>query len=365
MEFAEWNQIQELFKLVEGKFIIVDKYISDKEIIFIIDEKTRNIKKKFENLYYETKDMGFIPLLRKEGEELTLKLIKRPEAKVHKRSIVFPFLFIATIFTIYLDGYLRTTDPIWQQICLIMNINIPPIIYSILFVIALFGIIAIHEMGHLIVLKAKKLKASLPYFIPGIPLVMPTFGAIIVQREPAVNRDQLFDLGVSGPMLGLIATLVVTYFSLGTMIPITPRIAPLLKGAQYIPPPILFTLFIIYFKPELFANRGLYLDPIGWAAIVGMFITFLNTMPAWELDGGHMSRAVLGPKYHQIATFLTIMVMMLLGFYPMAMLILVLWMMSGGASSAPLDDYSPVSKSKKILFVLSLVITFLCMPFPI
>ena len=304
METNEWPQIEEIVSAVGSKFLVIDKYFSEREIIFIIDEKTPNIKKNFQSLYEELRPRGYYPILRKENQELTLRVIKGEIRVRTERRTIFYVLMFATIAIIFLDGYLRTTSPIWETISKIANIGIPPLLYSILFVASLFGIVGIHEIGHLIVLRRRKIKASLPYFIPGIPLVMPTFGAIIFQKEPAMNRDDLFDLGVSGPVMGLIATVIVTIFALNTMIPITPAMEPLLKGAQYIPPPILFVIIVSLLKPELFAGRGVYLDPIGWAAIVGMFVTFLNSLPAWELDGGHMARAVLGPRLHRLATFI-------------------------------------------------------------
>jgi len=364
MEISEWPQIEEIVGLVESKFLIIDKYFSEREIIFIIDEKTQNIKGKFQKLYEELRPQGYYPTLRKEDQELILRVIKGEIRARTERRITFYALMFVTIAIIFLDGYLRTTSPIWKTISKLANINIHPLLYSILFVISLFGIVGIHEIGHLIVLKRRKIKASLPYFIPGIPLIMPTFGAIIFQKEPAMNRDALFDLGVSGPVMGLFATIVVTIFALNTMIPITPAMEPLLKGAQYIPPPILFIIIVSLLKPELFAGRGVYLDPIGWAAIVGMFVTFLNSLPAWELDGGHMARAVLGPRLHRLATFITVIIMTIAGFLPMALFILIFWMSTGGASTAPLDDYSPISKSRKIIFVIVLILTFLCMPVP-
>ena len=35
------------------------------------------------------------------------------------------------------------------------------------------------------------------------------------------------------------------------------------------------------------------MSPIMFAAWLGFLITFLNLLPAWQLDGGHMSRVIL------------------------------------------------------------------------
>src|SRR5207244_6389265 len=52
----------------------------------------------------------------------------------------------------------------------------------------------------------------------------------------------------------------------------------------------------------LLGNLQAYINPIVLlepqlvnAAQVGALLTFLNIVPAWQLDGGHISRAVIGP----------------------------------------------------------------------
>lgn len=364
MSQSSW-EFEEIFARVEEKFIVLDKYISDHIVVFTISEETRSIKEKFVKLVDELKSIGFIPFLRKEGDRLILRVARRVEERAEKRSKIYLLLLFATIGTIFLDGYIRVTDPLWLKVSELAGIPVNPLVQALLFLIAMFGIIGIHELGHLVTLITGRVKATFPYFIPGIPGVFPTFGAVIVQKEPLVNRDQLFNVGISGPILGLIATLIVTFFSSFNLIPITGKIEKLVAERTIVlKPPILYSLIVLSLHPE-YSRTGVLLDPLSFAAIVGMIVVFFNTLPAWELDGGHMSRAVLGPKHHQLATLISIGILALAGFMPMALLVLLMWLSTGGATAAPLDDYSPVSWGKKALFILSLVIAFLCMPIPI
>ncbi len=39
------------------------------------------------------------------------------------------------------------------------------------------------------------------------------------------------------------------------------------------------------------------MSPIMFAAWLGFLITFLNLLPAWQLDGGHMARSLYGTVY--------------------------------------------------------------------
>ena len=50
-------------------------------------------------------------------------------------------------------------------------------------------------------------------------------------------------------------------------------------------------------------NTHVVMSPIFFAAWIGFLITFLNLLPAWQLDGGHMARALFGKKWHKIATY--------------------------------------------------------------
>jgi len=103
------------------------------------------------------------------------------------------------------------------------------------------------------------------------------------------------------------------------------------------------------------------LTQVAFAAEIGALITFLNIIPAWQLDGGHIMRAALGPQGHRIATGIGLAVLALAGYWPFALLILIMMFTRGGwAGVEPLDDISSLSRGRKILFVLAIVILVLC-----
>ena len=104
------------------------------------------------------------------------------------------------------------------------------------------------------------------------------------------------------------------------------------------------------------------MSPIMFAAWLGFLITFLNLLPAWQLDGGHMSRVLLGQKWHKIATYASMGVLVLLNYWMMAVLILIL--SSRSKDAQPLDDISPLSKNRKIIYIGVIVLAILCAPLP-
>jgi membrane-associated protease RseP (regulator of RpoE activity) len=108
-------------------------------------------------------------------------------------------------------------------------------------------------------------------------------------------------------------------------------------------------------------GQALVLTQVAFAAEIGALITFLNIIPAWQLDGGHIMRAALGPKGHRVATGIGLTVLALAGYWPFALLILIMMFTRGGlAGVEPLDDVSSLSKGRKIVFVLAIAMLVLC-----
>ncbi len=341
-------------------FNIEEEYMYEHRLLFYITPD-EDIKNKFKNYYIELKKIGnFYPFLDREGKRFRITIVegtKQPEAK---RQIPL-ILLIATLFTATIDGYLNAYNPVYHEI--ISNYN--PITTLVLYVISIMGIVGIHELGHKYALNKYGIRADWPKFIPGVPGILPTFGAVISQREPAVNRDALFDIGMAGPISGFIITIIVSLYSTITVPIISQQKFNILikkygEGTP-IPVPLIYILLQDYIRP-LSPHQVVIMTPILWATIIGFFITGLNLLPAWQLDGGHMARAFAGERYHSILTMISILILFLMRFWLMAALVLGLYLMSGGRSARPLDDISPLSTTRKILFIIMLILAILCLP---
>jgi membrane-associated protease RseP (regulator of RpoE activity) len=112
--------------------------------------------------------------------------------------------------------------------------------------------------------------------------------------------------------------------------------------------------FLVNFFLHPGPNDVVVFSPILYAAWFGFLITFLNLMPAWQLDGGHMAASVLNAKGRSLATMLSVFVLLLLQLYLMAFFIFFLsW---GAREVRPLDDVSSVSKGRVLLFVAMMVL---------
>jgi len=179
-----------------------------------------------------------------------------------------------------------------------------------------------------------------------------------------INRDILFDIAVAGPIAGLIIAIIVSMFGAYTSPVIDNMLADEFDDGWQLMEmnlPIFMTVSL-----EIFDKGGnnthVVMSPIFFAAWIGFLITFLNLLPAWQLDGGHMARALFGKKWHQIATYGSMGILVVLGYWFMALFILILDFRSRDAR--PLDDISPLSKNRKRMFVVVLILGFLCAPLP-
>ncbi len=199
---------EEITNEVKKNFTVLDSYVhSDGAIEYkLLLEK--DTKDKFLGLCSFLHERMYVPILRKEGDFLTLYVA--PFVKKKKYSVKIALaLFGATIVSLLVDGWLRASSAIDLKIFPESN----PIIVTLSYVLAFVGILGLHELGHLLMARRHRMASTLPYFIPGIPGTgIPTFGAVIFATDPMPNRDIQFDIGLFGPLAGFITTTLVGVF---------------------------------------------------------------------------------------------------------------------------------------------------------
>jgi hypothetical protein len=290
-----------------------------------------------------------------------LTVYRLPKQKKGKTILRFlPLvLFVATVAVVFADGYLRY-DPIFQEI----NIYDPFLLAS-LYTMALVGILGIHELGHMIAAKHHSVRISWPYFVPLYPgFFSPTLGAMIRMKSNMPNRNAMFDIGISGPIAGLAVTMVVSIYGSLISVPISADEADAILGEGphfNFNPSILMWATMQLTGTYPAEGELLIMSPVLFAAWLGFLLTFLNLVPASQLDGGHMLRAAVGPKLHRAMTFASIGVLGLM--FP-AMAALVLFITLRAPENPPLDDVTPLSRKRRMIFVAALALTVLCGSLP-
>jgi len=349
----------EVVSKVSSIFDVKDIAINTNDMRLKIED--RDFKNKFVNLARQLEVRNLVPHLEKSFDGLYIVVTKLPETKRKwlSKSWLPRILFAVTVTMVLIDGYFRTDFV--NSLAFIGD----PFEMSILYAFALIGILGVHESGHLIAAKKHKIRTTWPFFIPGVPVFgIPTFGALIQSKGLTINRDILFDVAIAGPIAGLVIAIIVCIFGAYTSPEISNELADELFKDQSLMKmnmPILMSISLDAFDKGG-KDAQVVMSPIMFAAWLGFLITFLNLLPAWQLDGGHMARSLFGKKWHKIATYASMGVLALLGYWFMALFILLL--SSRSQDARPLDDISPLTKNRKKMFIVIAILGVLCAPLP-
>jgi Zn-dependent protease len=358
---------------IERLFNVLDRYFYLDQPTYIVkpldpENPIQSVKTGFQLLVEELRPLGYLPRLRRDVGRYLINLARAPPPTQpnYRRNLI---LFAITTVTIFIDGYLRSNNPLLLRI---LMPDTPVYMNALYFTLAILAVFGLHELGHKAVTMMRGVEASMPYFIPAPPGMGGTFGAVITMKEPPTNRDALFDLGLSGPLVGFLVTILVIVIGLNLsfVVPMDEVNAwmatyPEIRF-QYIPFPLIFELISSVVRPVP-DGMVLILHPVGFAAWVGAIITFINLIHAWQLDGGHISRALLGKYYHRISSIVGILLMLLSGYFMMAVMVAFFMMRTDDRTDGLLDDISPLSTSRKlmVLVYVGMVILTLVNLFPL
>jgi membrane-associated protease RseP (regulator of RpoE activity) len=229
------------------------------------------------------------------------------------------------------------------------------------FSFTLMSILLAHELGHFFACRYYGIAASYPYFIPA-PTLIGTMGAFIRIRSPIVNRKALFDVGISGPVVGFLFAVPALALALAYS-----KIVP---GAQAdsdvsFGTPLLMQLLMGLVRPGI-NPHDLLLHPIGRAAWVGLLTTGLNLMPIGQLDGGHILFALSSENHRRISLASVLLLLPLGRFYWSGWY---LWaglsLLFGFRHPVLLDRWEPIDQKRRAWALVALIIFLVCfMPTP-
>ncbi|MEM1538238.1 MAG: site-2 protease family protein [Candidatus Nezhaarchaeales archaeon] len=344
-------------QLVKSRFKVLNLWPSLSSLTYEVGLEP-DMKRRFLDLNFKLIPMGLTPILRREGGQVILRVLPAMVKRKRQWTRLSKLLFLATIATVSLAGFTFTLSPVLQE--LMPNMN--PWLVVPTYTLALLLIVGLHELGHKIACLYHGIKSTPPLFIPAppIPPFFPigTFGAVILQESPPVNRDQLFDLGLLGPLVGFITAVLISAIGiqLSVLVP-SALIARLPEPPTELPVSPVFMLLIGWLMPEAGEDYVPLLHPVGFAGWVGTIITLLNAIPIGQLDGGHVLRAVTGRRLHSAISMVATLFMAI--FISPVMAIFGLMTALRG-HPGPLDDVSPLSPSRKALFPLLFIICGLC-----
>jgi membrane-associated protease RseP (regulator of RpoE activity) len=244
------------------------------------------------------------------------------------KVIIHLGLFIVSFFTVTVAGVQWLNRDPFDLTNFASGI---PYSFSILF------ILTCHEFGHYFAARFHGVDATLPYFIPfpTLPSVVNfgTLGAVIRTKSAIPSKRVMFDIGVAGPIVGFIATLLILSYGFLALpgkefiLSIHPQY---FSGTQptagvdlTFGNPLLYQfLSFIFTNPTnqfVPPMTEMYHYPYLCAGWFGLFVTSMNLLPVGQLDGGHLAYTMFGTRHKIIArsTFIVIIVIGLLGLLPL------------------------------------------------
>ena len=236
------------------------------------------------------------------------------------------------------------------------------------FSISLMAVLTAHEFGHYLFCRHYGVNATLPFFIPQPPGLLPgTFGAFIKMKSPVPSRRALFDIGLAGPLAGFAVVIPVALAGVLTLQP-----AQVTEGGGGITfnDPLLFRLIAFALKIDLATS---VVNPFYLAAWVGLLVTALNLMPVGQLDGGHATFSVFGQRAHwwigRVA-FVSMALISLLGWRwhgsPSGFVYVALLAVMLRVRHPPPENMEPLGTARTVIGIITLIVFVLCfLPFPI
>lgn len=337
--------------------------------------------------------LGFTPLFRKDGADhavLAMKgTINPPPSPVWVNYLLFGLTVLSVLFIGASYGYQSATLPDsvagWLSF---LQAGLP-------FLVSMLGILLAHELGHYFAARYHKVAVTLPYFIP-IPFPpFGTMGAFIQLKAPPTNRRVLLDIGIAGPLAGLVVAVPILVYGLMTS-PVEPipvsfppgqgisvegnsilyiltkyaifgKWLPVPADFQGLPPLVYMLRYYLLGFPLPLGGEDVLLNSVAWAGWGGLLVTGMNLIPVGQLDGGHALYVLVG-KRAQLAQPIALVVLIALGFFYTGWFLwaALIYFVVGRAHAEPLDQITEVDGTRKVLAVLTLILFVLVItPIPL
>jgi len=349
-------EIESLRSTVARHFSVYGVVVSPMALTFQVGVPPGGIDGPFDALRIELVPKDYIPTITQEKGETLVHVQRRPRPRFARTQVNLILLLVTVLTTTFFGGAWNWADYSGQPFLSAESIGLG----GLFFTLPLLTILGSHEMGHYLVAKRYKVQASLPFFLPSVP-PLGTFGAFISMRDPIPNRRALLDIGVSGPLVGFAIAIPVTLAGLA-LSAASPASALTLAGEAQ--PSLLFRALSLFFPlPDTLLTHP---HPLAFAGWVGLFVTAINLLPAGQLDGGHVARALLGSRQLYLSWAAILILFGLSLFYPGWFLFGFLIFILGVRHPPPLNDLTGLDARRKLIGIAAvaiLIVTFVPQPF--
>ncbi|MEX2162268.1 MAG: site-2 protease family protein [Anaerolineales bacterium] len=255
------------------------------------------------------------------------------------------------------------------------------------FAASLLAILLAHEFGHYLAARYHNTAVTLPYFLPFPLSPFGTLGAFIQLKEPPRNKRILLDIGIAGPLAGLVVAIPILILGLAlSEVSTLPQflqaghsyslegnsilylLAKYLVHGQWLPAPasyggveplLYWARFIFTGQPIPLGGMDVLLHPIAWAGWAGLLVTALNLIPAGQLDGGHVLYTLFGKRTRLLLPFILAGLAALGFFWSGWWLWVFLILFLGGSHAQPLDQITKLDKGRVALAIFGIIVFIL------
>jgi Zn-dependent protease len=345
----------------------------------------------YNQLFEQIRPLDATPLFRVEDEKQVIYITQGALNPRPSNVWVNVLMFALTVFFVFMAGAMYGYHgPVPQGEVAQFVFFAQHFYWGWQFGLSLLAILLAHEFGHYIAARLHGEPVTLPYFIPLPPAIglFGTMGAVIQMKAPSRNRRNLLDIGVAGPIAGLVVAIPLLLYGL-SISKLGPVQSPsYLEGNSIL---YLFSKFIVFGKllpaptayhgiapglywlryfvtglPHPIGGLDVQLSPVAWAAWGGLLVTALNLIPVGMLDGGHLMYVLLGKGVRKLYPFIIVALLLLglvwYGWWLWAFIIFFV----GRLLDNPLDQITPLNPGRRAVAILGLVLFFLVfMPVPL
>lgn len=306
--------------------------------------------------------------VREEAPALPPEFVWLPRPKFRDRTWVHVLLLLVTVVTTTLVGAAHYESFASDFGAVRVALDFPQLaVRGLWYSGTILAILGCHELGHYFACRYYDVDASLPFFLPAPLPLTGTLGAFIRIREPIPSKRMLFDIGIAGPIAGFVVAVPALFLGLwlSRVVVFPPGLDGLSLGE-----PLLFRLasWLMWgVTPEGFTVN---MHPVAFAAWFGMLATALNLFPIGQLDGGHISYAVLGRRSSQVTLAMLGCAVVLTWFSASwlvwTVLMAVMLFTFGRHHPRTFDEDVPLDSRRKWLALFAVVMFVLCFtPAPI
>jgi hypothetical protein len=224
--------------------------------------------------------------------------------------------------------------------------------------LTLLGTLGARDVSRWLVARYHNIRTGLLYFIP-LPIFPGTCGTLMQLHDPVPQRRSLFDLGLTGALSGLVASLVGLWWGLAhsPVVSLTAQSGILQFDSCNPRFSLVLTLISkLAIGKDFQAGTAIDLHPVAIAAYLGFLLTAINLLPFKRFDGGNIVHAMYGVRGSVIIGQVVKALLLVLGFLQLnftghngALLFALLLSFFPTVSDPTLNDVSEINSGRDIL----------------